>query len=756
MASKDTEAALQFMAGLIGGYAGVRERKQERKRRDQQDAEDRAWREWQQRQADLDRQFREEQARQTREEQARDNARQEYQWSQERIDSKTREEENRNLQFELRGIDAAEREKLHSEQRAWQQEGRDWQRLNDQISDIDAEANDIKSMWFSKEDQMWLDPSAESRFNALQLQRKQLRSGGGQIATGASPATMPDTRWDSVINDIAKDKGVDPQLMKAIMLAESGGDPSAKSPKGASGIMQFMPATAALYGVNPNDANVQDDFAGAAQMISDLNKITGGDLDKTLAAYNWGIGNVQKQGMGAMPKETVDYLKKVKGLMGASPTDNSFVSNLAQGSGLAEKKLTTSQKKELLQKIEITDDQIKTIEMSGDQSPAVQAEKMRLIKIKEGFQGQLVPELNPPAPEPTVAAGAEPATAPKDTGPQSGLDWYERASYNRVARKEGFETGAGQSVNPTGAFDVMKALEKGLMTPIPNEQLRSPAIYTDRAGSRVKWDSIINAELQKDPILKYSGYSLDNFIKYRDANPNMSEQAAFLDFTRKAKASVQPGQPGWQAASSGEAVYPRNPIDPTGLGIFVGLGGPGMIKPPMFSGGGGSSGMGWQAEQSLMDDAFNIKVNPLRPENARGPAVNNYLKWLEQQSGYGPEKFTSNGITGGRANAGYVGQPKPMQYSDAITGGRAFVPGNYTPSQPIESGLSDFLSGVVRDLLGDTEQMMPRPPMALPAPPPQGSVINLPGPAPLPYDIPMNPDSLNLLARWINSQRIGY
>ena len=58
----------------------------------------------------------------------------------------------------------------------------------------------------------------------------------------------------------------------------------------------------------------------AAKYLSQLLKANGGDLDKTLASYNWGIGNVQKHGLALMPKETRNYIPRVKSNMVSAST----------------------------------------------------------------------------------------------------------------------------------------------------------------------------------------------------------------------------------------------------------------------------------------------------------------------------------------------------------------------------------------------------------------------------------------------------
>jgi hypothetical protein len=103
-------------------------------------------------------------------------------------------------------------------------------------------------------------------------------------------------------------------LLNAVMKQESGGNVNAVSPKGARGAFQFMPATAKQYGVDVTSLESSAD--GAARMYSDLLKMHNGDVDKALASYNWGQGNVARKGMANAPKETRDYIAKIKTGMG--------------------------------------------------------------------------------------------------------------------------------------------------------------------------------------------------------------------------------------------------------------------------------------------------------------------------------------------------------------------------------------------------------------------------------------------------------
>lgn len=81
-----------------------------------------------------------------------------------------------------------------------------------------------------------------------------------------------------------------------------------RSPAGALGIAQFMPATAAEMGIDPLDPFAAIDAAG--RYLRSLYRQTG-DWAKALAAYNWGIGNVQRKGLSRAPTETRNYFTQI-------------------------------------------------------------------------------------------------------------------------------------------------------------------------------------------------------------------------------------------------------------------------------------------------------------------------------------------------------------------------------------------------------------------------------------------------------------
>jgi len=127
---------------------------------------------------------------------------------------------------------------------------------------------------------------------------------------------MANPYHDSAIR-AATEAGVDPNLFAALIRKESGWDPSAVSPKGASGLTQVMPDTARDPGfgikplANPGDPDEQLRFG--AQYLKAMLDRYGGDVDRALAAYNWGPGNADNWSGSAedLPDETRGYISDI-------------------------------------------------------------------------------------------------------------------------------------------------------------------------------------------------------------------------------------------------------------------------------------------------------------------------------------------------------------------------------------------------------------------------------------------------------------
>jgi Rod binding domain-containing protein len=116
--------------------------------------------------------------------------------------------------------------------------------------------------------------------------------------------------YEPAIEAAASDSGVSENLIKAVILQESGGDARAVSGKGAKGLMQLMDATAKELGVK-NPFNPVENIRGGARYLAGLIKEFKGDLEMALASYNAGMGTVKKFGGIPPYKETQNYVKKV-------------------------------------------------------------------------------------------------------------------------------------------------------------------------------------------------------------------------------------------------------------------------------------------------------------------------------------------------------------------------------------------------------------------------------------------------------------
>lgn len=135
-------------------------------------------------------------------------------------------------------------------------------------------------------------------------------------ALSPSTAARLDSQYGELMDKAATDHNIDPVLLRSIVLAESGGVKTAYSNKGAIGLGQLMPDTAA--GLNGQQrlsrAEIEDpatNLSLTAKYIAQLSKEFDGDYDKMISAYNAGPGAV-KSGKAANYDETRKYSKQVR------------------------------------------------------------------------------------------------------------------------------------------------------------------------------------------------------------------------------------------------------------------------------------------------------------------------------------------------------------------------------------------------------------------------------------------------------------
>jgi hypothetical protein len=116
--------------------------------------------------------------------------------------------------------------------------------------------------------------------------------------------------FDHIIQQAAQQHGVSEGLIKAVMHTESGFNVNARSPVGAQGLMQLMPATARRFNVS-NAYDPHENIMAGAKYLAWLLKRFNGNTTLALAGYNAGEGNVAKYG-GVPPfRETQDYVRRV-------------------------------------------------------------------------------------------------------------------------------------------------------------------------------------------------------------------------------------------------------------------------------------------------------------------------------------------------------------------------------------------------------------------------------------------------------------
>ena len=149
--------------------------------------------------------------------------------------------------------------------------------------------------------------------HSVKTQTKPLRA-GVSVSMDQFQAVNPERAYDDIISEAADAYKIDPDLIRAVVRAESAFNPMVVSPAGAQGLMQLMPALTEEMGVTDPFDPRQNIMAGAKYLrwLLDLNR---GNIPLTLAGYNAGPTIVSKYKRVPPFKETQRYVKKITGFL---------------------------------------------------------------------------------------------------------------------------------------------------------------------------------------------------------------------------------------------------------------------------------------------------------------------------------------------------------------------------------------------------------------------------------------------------------
>lgn len=166
--------------------------------------------------------------------------------------------------------------------------------------------------WFWKEVSVSINAASAGRWLQVLALMERKRAQGVRIFGSRRRVQQIYQAYGPILARAADRAGVSLPLLIAVIAVESNGNRGAVSPKGAQGLMQLMPGTAARFGVT-NSLDPAQNIRAGATYLNILLRMFGNDAVLALAGYNAGEGAVKRHGGVPPYRETRDYVAKVAG-----------------------------------------------------------------------------------------------------------------------------------------------------------------------------------------------------------------------------------------------------------------------------------------------------------------------------------------------------------------------------------------------------------------------------------------------------------
>lgn len=223
---------------------------------------------------------------------------------------------------------------------------------------------------------------------------------------------------ESIFTEAANTYNVSGQLLKCIAKTESNFNTNAVSSKGAVGIMQLMPQTAASLGVT-NSYDARENIMGGANLISQLLTKYQGNISLALAAYNAGSGSVDTYGGIPPYAETQNYVQKVLSYMG---TDITIPTSYNTGSSVADNNTSAADHNTSADNSASTEPASAAAAPAAEEQTSVRSGKITVTVVNGNVLDKLQPK-----PDPTeTATDQQEKTDPAYLSPLSELTGEDR------------------------------------------------------------------------------------------------------------------------------------------------------------------------------------------------------------------------------------------------------------------------------------------------------------------------------------------